>query len=134
LLHLSCVLIACLDHVMHVCIFWYACWVSVNAKLAKAISCCVKYDKFKCQSQKNTYIRQFFTLCKNIKCVNKKMNTTHTIIYEILHIFPLFIYGSKWQLWVGAIILTCTKNNHNHYLIFWILDYKIIITINRFFK
>jgi hypothetical protein len=35
---------------------------------------------------------------------------------------------------MGVDILTCTINNPNHYLIFWTLDYKIIIIINKFFN
>jgi hypothetical protein len=33
-----------------------------------------------------------------------------------------------------AIILTCTKSSCNHCLIFWTLDCKKIIIINRFLK
>jgi len=38
---------------------------------------------------------------------------------------------SLWCIYsLGAVILTCTKSSHNHCLIFWTLDCKIIIIIN----
>ncbi len=95
----------------------------------------------------------YFILVKTFNLLRAKVNSTHPLFHSCqsfpnfwakLYTFTIFlcslnrnicqVFTNFFIYCRGAIMLIHTKNSHNHYLIFWILDCKIvIIIINRIF-